>query len=407
MILSVGSFGLPGELRLLDGITVVSVEQAVAAPFATRQLADLGARVIKIERTDGGDFARGYDRSVMGQSSYFVWLNRGKESLALDIKSAEGAEILHRLLERTDVFIQNLAPRAARRLGVAGSQLAERYPGLIACDVSGYGADGPWSERKAYDLLLQCETGLVSITGTPGSPAKVGISIADIAAGMYAFSGILTALFDRQRSGNGHVLSVSLLDSLSEWMGAPALMTAGSGVTPPPNGLAHATIAPYGPYPARDGTVLIAVQNEREFHRLASAVLDRPDLATDPRFGSNSARVANRQALDAIISNATRELDTADLVGRLDAADIANGQVRQVGGFLEHPQLQARSRWRDVETPAGTVRSLLPPVTFSAGEQPMLPVPAHGEHTVSLLEELGVDAGEIHRLARAGVIPAS
>ncbi len=391
-------------VRPLQGVTVVALEQAVAVPFATRQLADLGARVIKIERVDTGDFARHYDESVGGQSSFFVWLNRGKESLALDIKDPDGANVVLQLLAEADIFVQNLAPGAAARVGLEPQALTREHPRLIACDVSGYGDDGPWAARKAYDLLVQCETGLVSITGAPGAPAKVGISIADIAAGMYAFTGVLTALFARERTGRGQHLAVSLLDALGEWMSAPALMTAGSGSPPRPAGLAHATIAPYGPFPVRDGTVVIAVQNEREFGHLATDVLCQPGLTDDARFASNTARVRHRDELHVIIGNATRPLLAEELTAHLDSAGIANAPVRELSDFVEHPQLTARGRWRKVDTPGGPVRSLLPPVVFDSGELPMLPVPDLGQHTTKILEALGLSTDAIDQLARRDVV---
>jgi len=388
----------------LDGLTVVALEQAVAAPFATRQLADLGARVVKVERPRVGDFARGYDESVAGQSSFFVWLNRGKESLTLDLKDEMSRRVMSELLAEADVFVQNLAPGATERLGLGAKQLTDSHPSLIVCDVSGYGADGPWSHRKAYDLLMQCETGLVSITGMPGSPAKVGISIADIAAGMYAFSGVLTALVERPKTGHGRALSVSLLDSLGEWMSAPALMTAGSGKAPRPAGLAHASIAPYGPYPTADGTVVVAVQNEREFAQLAAHVLHQAALITDSRFSSNSARVAHRGELDRLIADATSHLATDQFMAILDEAGIANARVNDLPGFLDHPQLAARGRWRDVSTPAGSVRCLAPPVTFDGLELPMRPVPGLGEHTEQVLTELGLTREDIAAMRRRDAI---
>ncbi|MFI7011867.1 CaiB/BaiF CoA transferase family protein [Streptomyces sp. NPDC050145] len=383
----------------LDGITVVSLEQAVAAPFATRQLADLGARVIKVERPGGGDFARRYDETVHGQSSHFVWLNRSKESVTLDVKTPEGREALERLLARADVFVQNLAPGAAARLGLSAAALAERHPSLVVCDISGYGSDGPWADRKAYDLLVQCETGVVSVTGSPEEPAKVGIAIADIAAGMYAFSGILTALYERRDTGVTRSVEVSLFEALAEWMGYPAYYTAYSGAQPPRVGAAHATIAPYGPYPASDGrTVLLAIQNEREWAAFCAHVLDDAALTDDPRFHRNSSRVARRAELDAIVTARFAELDADEVVTLLDRAGIASARLNTVEDFLAHPVLSGRDRWRDVDTPGGPVRALLPPATPRGLEPRMAPVPAAGEHTAAVLAELGLD-GEGTQLA--------
>jgi itaconate CoA-transferase len=390
----------------LTGVTVVAIEQAVAAPFATRQLADLGARVIKVERVDGGDFARAYDTSVAGQSSYFVWLNSGKESLAVDLKHPQGLALVKRLVAGADVFVQNLAPSAASRLGLGSDDLRAQNDRLITCDISGYGDTGPWAGKKAYDLLVQCETGLVSITGTPQTPAKVGISIADISAGMYAFSGILTALLARERTGHGSAVKVSLLESLAEWMGAPAIMAAGSGRAPVPHGLAHATIAPYGPFPARDGTVVIAIQNEREFLRFVDEVLHLPDLAQDPRFASNSDRVAHRVALDQQIGVVTSTLGADELTARLDAVGIANGRVRGVEGLLDHPQVAQTQMWRTVDSPAGPVQVLTGGATISGVARSARAIPALGQHTSAILAELGVLEHEIDQLLRDAVVGA-
>ncbi|MFR9805563.1 CaiB/BaiF CoA transferase family protein [Pseudonocardia sp. RS010] len=373
----------------LHGLTVVSIEQAVAAPFATRQLADLGARVIKVERTDGGDFARGYDTSVHGQSSYFVWLNRGKESLTLDLKSDHGHRVLRALLERADVLVQNLAPGAADRLGLGGPELRERHPGLITCAISGYGSGSTWSDRKAYDLLIQCQAGLVAVTGTAEEPARVGISVADIATGMYAYSGILTALYDRERTGRGHSVDVSLFDSLAEWMSQPAYYTRYGGNPPPRLGTAHATIAPYGTYRAADGRdLLLTIQNEREWARLCTQVLDRPDLVADPRFASGSSRVRNRRELDPVIGEWLAGLDADTAAAVLDRAGIANAGVNSVAEFLDHPVLVERDRWRAVQTPGGVVQGLVPPVRLDGTDAPLRPVPALGEHTRRILDEL-------------------
>jgi len=377
---------MPGPL---SGLLVVAVEQAVAAPFATRQLADLGARVIKIERPGVGDFARGYDQAVHGQSSHFVWLNRGKQSVELDLK--QDAHVLRALLSRADVFVQNLAPGAVSRLGFGSASLVEQYPRLITCDISGYGSDGPYRDRKAYDLLIQSEAGLISVTGTPDSPAKVGIAAADIAAGMYAYSGILTALYDRSRTGRGCALEVSMLEALGEWMGFPFYYGVYGGSAPVRSGVHHATIAPYGAYRAGDGAVLqLGVQNEREWVKFCRTVLLLPHVATDARFSSNSARVAHRSELDAVIDSVFGGLNGDELVARLESARIAFGQQRTVAEFAEHPQLRSRDRWRTVATPGGDVQALLPPVTVHGREAEMGPVPALGQHTAEVLEWLGL-----------------
>ncbi|OIJ68246.1 CaiB/BaiF CoA transferase family protein [Streptomyces mangrovisoli] len=389
----------------LEGVTVVSLEQAVAAPFATRQLADLGARVIKVERPGAGDFARGYDESVHGQSSYFVWLNRSKESVALDIKSPGGREVLERLLGEADVFVQNLAPGAARRLGLGAAELSRRHPSLIVCDISGYGNTGPWADRKAYDLLIQCETGVVSLTGTPEAPAKVGISIADIAAGMYAYSGILTALYERRESGVARPVEVSLFEALSEWMGSPAYYTAYSGTQPARVGAQHATIAPYGPFDAADGrTVLLAIQNEREWASFCAVFLDDAALATDDRFRKGSSRVARREELNAVVAARFAELTAADAVKLLDEAKVANARLNSVADFWDHPVLAGRDRWRDVATPGGTVKALLPPATPTGLTPRMDPVPAVGEHTEPVLRGLGYDTDALAELHAGGAL---
>jgi crotonobetainyl-CoA:carnitine CoA-transferase CaiB-like acyl-CoA transferase len=381
-------------MRALTGITVVSVEQAVAAPFATRQLADLGARVIKVERPEG-DFARAYDRAVRGWSSHFVWLNRSKESVVLDLKTSRGREALSRLLQRADVFVQNLSPGALDRLGFAPEEVSRRYPQLVVCSISGYGSTGPYRDRKAYDLLIQAESGLLSITGTPEEPVKVGISVADIAAGMYALSGILAALYRRERTGRGALLEVSLLDSLAEWMGYPLYYTAYGGHPPARTGAHHATIAPYGPFPTADGVVFLAVQNDREWERFCREVLQRPELARDPRFATNPDRVRHRPALEALIRETFRGLSTAQLTQRLEAADVAYGELRTVQGLLEHPQLAARDRWRRVDSPVGPLLALLPPFSVPAEEPLLGPVPRLGEHTESVLREIGMEPEEV------------
>jgi len=383
---------VPKEALPLDGIMVVSLEQAVAAPFATRQLADLGARVIKVERAGGGDFARDYDRTVLGQSSYFVWLNRGKESIELDVKSERGRDVLAALLARADVFVQNLAPGAAARLGFAPDDLRARHPGLICCSVSGYGPDGPHASKKAYDLLVQCEAGLLSVTGTEQAPAKAGISVADIAAGMYAFTGVLTALYERERSGAGSVVDVAMLDALGEWMTQPYLYSVYGDKPPRRTGARHASISPYGPYAAADGQVFLGLQNEREWAVLCREILGWPELVSDPRFATNTDRVRNDEQLTLIIETALRQLTAAEVEQRLDAAGIANARLRTPAEFAAHPQLAARDRWRQVDTPAGPVRALLPPVTVPGREPAMGNVPALGEHTAAILAELGLQA---------------
>lgn len=389
----------------LDDVTVVALEQAAAAPFATRQLADLGARVVKVERPGVGDFARGYDTRVEGLSSYFVWLNRGKESLTLDLKHPRGKEVLGRLLERADVFLHNLAPGAVGRLGFAAAELRSRHPGLIVCEVSGYGSSGPDRERKAYDLLIQAETGLVSVTGTSDEPCKVGISVADIAAGMYAFAGVLTALLQRRRSGEGAVVEVSLFDALAEWMSQPAYYTGRDSEPPPRSGARHAIIAPYGPFPCgRGGQVFLGIQNEREWARFCDAVLGRPELATRPAFRDNSARVEHREELQEIIEEAFGDRSAEQVLDDLEGAGIACARLRSVREFIEHPQLAARNRWRRVESPAGPLDALLPPAIIEGFEPAMDPVPALGEHTDAILREIGLGEAAIEELRRQEVV---
>ncbi|MFD9740694.1 CaiB/BaiF CoA transferase family protein [Umezawaea sp. NPDC059074] len=389
----------------LSGVTVVSLEQAVAAPYATRQLADLGARVIKVERPGGGDFARRYDETVHGQSSYFVWLNRSKESLTLDVKKPAGRAVLEELLADADVLVQNLGPGAAARLGVDAAALAERHPRLIVCTISGYGGDGPWADRKAYDLLVQAETGLVSLTGGPDEPAKAGISVADIAAGAHAYSGVLAALYRRATTGHVSAVDVSLFEALAEWMGSPAYYTRYGGTQPARVGAQHATIAPYGPYTAADGeTVLLAIQNEREWDAFCLTVLDDPALAVDPRFATGSARVAHREALNAVVAARFAGLDTATAVALLDRAGVANARLNTVAQFLDHPVLAARGRWRTVGTPGGDVEALLPPADLRDHDPVMDPVPALGEHTDDILRSLGRSDPAIAALRADGVI---
>ena len=389
----------------LEGITVVALEQAVAAPFATRQLADLGARVIKVERPGAGDFARGYDTTVKGLSSHFVWLNRSKESLTLDLKQPEARDILERLLADADVFIHNLAPGAAGRLGFGAERLREEYPQLIVCGISGYGFTGPYRDKKAYDLLVQCETGLVSITGTPEAPSKVGISAADIAAGMYAYSSILAALFRRERTLEGMEIEVSMLEALGEWMGFPAYFALYGGEEPERSGARHAAIAPYGPFECGDGEVVfLGIQNEREWERFCEAVLEHPAMAKEERFATNSGRVANREALDKEIEGVFKRLSAEEVIERLEEAQIANARMRTVHGFLDHPQLEARDRWREVGSPAGPLRALLPPATMSGVEPTMAAVPEVGEHTDRILAELGYDEEGIAALHQEKVV---
>jgi itaconate CoA-transferase len=388
----------------LDGITVVAVEQAVAAPFATRQLADLGARVIKIERPGVGDFARGYDSMVKGMSSHFVWLNRTKESLTLDLKRPEAIEILRGLLTRADVFIHNLAPGAMARLGFGSETVRSEYPRAIVCEISGYGSTGPYRDKKAYDLLVQSEAGMLAITGTEDQPAKVGISVADISAGMYAFSGVLAALLRRQKTGEGSALEVSLFESLGEWMSYPVYYASG-GAAPPRSGARHAVIAPYGPYAAGDGKIVyLGLQNEREWGRFCAEALGRPEVAIDPRFSSNPQRVKHRDELDALITNAFSGLTADEVIDRLETAQIANARMNTVEEFIDHPQLTARNRWTEVASPAGPVRALVPPFNFDNMEMPMGAIPAVGEHTDTILGELGFDSDAIARMHQSGIV---
>ncbi|WP_326656905.1 CaiB/BaiF CoA transferase family protein [Streptomyces sp. NBC_00385] len=391
----------------LAGITVVSLEQAVAAPFATRQLADLGARVIKVERPGGGDFARRYDTTVHGQASYFVWLNRSKESLTLDLKEPEGRGILDELIATADVFVQNLAPGAADRMGLGAAALQARHPSLITCTVSGYGTSGSWSGRKAYDLLVQCQTGLLSITGSPDEPARSGISVADIAGGMYAYSGILSALFTRATTGRAPAVEVSLFDALAEWMSQPAYYTRYGGTQPPRIGAQHATIAPYGPFTAADGKdVMLSIQNEREWDALCVTVLGLPGLVDDPRFRTGPDRVAHREELNAIVAARFADLGSEEAGELLDRAAIANAGVNSVAEFLDHPALVERDRWRDVSVPGapGPVHALLPPVDLGGVVPRMDPVPEAGRHTERILAGLGRSAADIDRLRARGVV---
>jgi itaconate CoA-transferase len=370
----------------LAGITVVSLEQAVAAPFATRQLADLGARVIKVERP-GGDFARGYDRTVHGQSSYFVWLNRGKESAVLDVKDPADRALLTAMISRADVFVQNLIPGAAARLRLDAATLRETRPSLIHCSISGYGDSGPYALKKAYDLLIQCETGLVLSTGTPDSPAKAGFSVADLATGVYAYSGILAALYDRSRTGTGTTLRVSLLDALGELMMQPAYFSRYGGSPPRRTGARHPSISPYGPFQVADGSVFFGIQNEREWLILCRDILGRAELAADPRFATNTDRVAHHEELAAIIESSLADRTAEEAIAALEAAGIANARLRAPADLAEHPQLRARDRWRTIGTPGGPIDALLPPVEMSGVAPVMGPVPALGEHTAAIRAE--------------------
>jgi crotonobetainyl-CoA:carnitine CoA-transferase CaiB-like acyl-CoA transferase len=375
----------------LSGITVVSLEQAIAAPLASRHLADWGARVIKIERPEKGDFCRDYDYVMNGMSSQFVWTNRSKESLALDVKSAEGRRVLEALLPRADVFLQNLAPGAAKRLGLDAATLVERFPQMIACDISGYGTGGPYSQKKAYDLLVQCESGFLAVTGTEEQPAKCGIAIVDIATGMYVLNGVLMALFNRSRTGKGTAFEVSLFDSITEWMSYPALYTEGAGKPLRRTGMRHATIAPYGPFRAGDGKIVFfGIQNQREWVALCSQVLDDPALATDPRFSTNPQRMENRGALEALIEQHFATMTSEEVLQLLDRAAIANAHLNTVEAFLEHAQLHGRGRVKKVGSPSGPLTSFLPAVTIPGVAPVMGPVPAIGEHTEAILAELGL-----------------
>ena len=385
--------------RPLDGITVVSLEHAIAAPFCTRQLADLGARVIKVERPVSGDFARAYDTRVQGQSSHFIWTNRSKESLALDLKQDTALQALKTLLQQADVLIQNLAPGAAARMGLSYGALREAHPRLIVCDISGYGEDGPYRDKKAYDLLIQSEAGLLSITGTPEEPSKAGSSIADIAAGMYAYTNVLAALMLRDKTGVGSHIDVSMLESLGEWMGYPMYYAFDGAQPPARTGAAHASIYPYGPFPAGDGgTVMLGLQNEREWKEFCKTVLRNHELAIDPRFDANTLRSQNRKALREIIVDTFKHLSIDQVIERLDEAQIANAKMNDMRGLWAHPQLAARNRWCDVQTPQGFVPALRPPGRNSAYEYRMDPVPAVGEHSYFILKEVGLSDGHIQRM---------
>ena len=383
---------------------VVAIEHAIAAPFCTRQLADLGARVIKVERPVTGDFARQYDTRVNGLASHFVWTNRSKESITLDIKNPEAREVLGELVSRADVFVQNLAPGAAARLGLGYETLSVKHPRLIVCDISGYGNSGPYVDKKAYDLLIQSESGFLSVTGTAAEPCKAGISVADISAGMYAYSSILAALLQRGRTGQGSHLDVSLLETSVEWMSFPLYYAYQGAPAPPRTGAAHATIYPYGPFrTGGGGHVMLGLQNEREWVIFCEKVLREPGWAKAEEFATNSRRVAARVRLESIILEAFARLDAAEVVARLDAAGIANARINEVADVWAHPQLAARKRWTEVATPAGRVPALIPPAMLSGTEARMDPVPALGEHTESILRELGLSSERIERLCGAQV----
>lgn len=377
-------------MRPLDGIKVVTLEHAIAAPFCTRQLADLGARVIKVERPGVGDFARGYDTRVRGLSSHFVWTNRSKESITLDIKDPTSHEVLMKLVEGADVVVQNLGPGAAARLGLSYKELSANYPNIIVCDISGYGAGGPYEKKKAYDLLIQSESGFVSVTGTEGSQVKAGNSIADISAGMYAFSGILSALLQRGKTGRGSHVEISMLETMTEWMSYPLYYSFEGAPPPPRSGASHATIYPYGPFEAGDGKfVMLGLQNEREWLRFCDVVLGEPELANDQRFSSNHKRNGNREAVDEIILEAFSALTAPEIVERLELAGIANARINTMSELWDHPQLKARQRWSRVQTSEGFIPALLPPGMPEGIEPRMDAVPSLGEHTVSILRELG------------------
>lgn len=389
--------------RPLEDVTVVAVEQAVAAPLATRHLADLGARVIKVERVDSGDFARDYDHVVHGTGAHFVWLNRGKESLAVDLTTAAGHAAVRRLINRADVFVQNLAPGAAARLGLGADELRRRNPGLVVVDLSGFGTGGPMEQRKAYDMLIQAEAGLISITGTPETPVKTGIPTADIASGMYCAQAVLAALLRRGRTGEGATVDVSMFESTVEWMGHALYTQLCTGNQPARMGIGHSAIAPYDAFPTRDGWVLIGVQNDSGWRKLVTDVLDLGELADDPRFATNIGRVRNRSACDALVADRTSRWRTADLTARLDAAGIPAAQLNGLEHVVHHPQLRARARWRSIGTEHATVDALLPPVTFTDVEARMGDVPALGQHTHALLVESGMDTAAADDALEQGI----
>ena len=378
-------------VKPLDHVTVVSLEHAIAAPFCTRQLADLGARVIKVERPEVGDFARSYDQRARGESSHFVWVNRSKESLALDLKNPEHLQVLKQLIAKADVLVQNLAPGATARMGLDASSLRAAHPRLIVCDISGYGNEGPYRDKKAYDLLIQSESGYLSVTGTPETPSKSGNSIADIAAGMYAYTNILSALIQRDKTGEGAHIDISMLEALAEWMGCPMYYATDNAPPPPRTGASHATIYPYGPFLAGDGvSVMLGLQNEREWVSFCETVLCMPELATDSRFDNNSLRNQNRTDLESIILSVFATLTASEVIQRLDDAAIANARMNHMADLWAHPQLQARKRWTQVDSPAGSLPALLPPGLQSGFEYTMGPIPSVGQHNAAILEELGM-----------------
>lgn len=395
-------------MRPLDGIKVIALEHAIAAPFCTRQLADLGARVIKIERPGAGDFARAYDARVNGMSSHFVWTNRSKESLTLDLKQDAAQSVLHDLLADADVLVQNLAPGAADRLGLSYEVLSARYPRIIVCGISGYGPDGPYRDKKAYDLLIQSESGFLSVTGSPEASAKAGCSIADIAAGMYAYTNILSALIQRGKTGKGSRIDISMLECMVEWMGFPLYYAVDDQTPPPRAGAAHATIFPYGPFETGDGkTVMLGLQNEREWKIFCDKVLEQPALAEDARFASNPKRLENRDALRGIIREVFMRLSAPQLVSRLDAVGIANANLNEMHDVWQHAQLAARERWANVATPNGTIKAPIPPgmPSASAAFAPRMdPIPALGQHTDAILTELGRTSAQIEALHAAQVV---
>jgi len=392
-------------LRPLDGITVVSLEHAIAAPFCTRQLADLGARVIKVERPGAGDFARAYDARVDGMASHFVWVNRSKESLTLDLKQPAALAVLKQLLGSADVLVQNLAPGAAARMGLGFAELSAAHPKLIVCDISGYGEDGPYRDKKAYDLLIQSEAGFLSVTGTPEEPSKSGNSIADIAAGMYAYTSILAALLQRGKTGQGSHIDVSMLESLAEWMGYPLYYAYAGATAPPRSAASHATIYPYGPFAAGDGgTVMLGLQNEREWLVFCDVVLEQSQLASDSRFDSNARRNEHRDALKAIILHTFSSMTSAQVASKLDQAQIANARMNSMADLWQHPQLKARDRWRQVATPVGDIPALLPPGRISSFDYRMDAVPGVGQHTQAILRELGLGESDITAMQLADAI---